>query len=286
MQLVKYLESVARAKFKTGGAAHSDVIRAQVELGELEDRLRSLLDLRKPIVARLNAALNRHTSAPLAVPQAIVEENVITKDEDIFAVLKDNSPELQALEADTFSKKTAIDLANQNYYPDFRIGAGLIGVGAAVVGVPDSGKDPVAVTVELSIPIYYGKYNAQVKQARADYLAAMHKLHNRENNLLTKLQMALYNFRDAGRKIRLYRDALLPKARQSLRVTQQGFEAAKVDFLDLIDAERTLLEFQLLYERALASRAQRLAEIEMLIGQPLPRAQDTPEKDQPAPDQN
>jgi cobalt-zinc-cadmium efflux system outer membrane protein len=283
VQLVKYLESVARAKFSTGGAEHSDVIRAQVELGQLEDRLRTLVALRKPIVARLNAALNRPTDAPLPVPKEIAEESVVAKDDDIIAALKSNSPELQALTADAARERAAIDLAKKNYYPDITLQGELIGVREASPPRPSSsGEDPVAVTVALNIPIWYGKYSAQVKEAVAGHIAATKGLHDRENQLTATLQLALYNFRDAGRKIRLYRDALLPKARQSLKVTQQGFEAAKVDFLDLIDAERTLLEFELSYERALVDRAQRLAEIEMLIGRPLPRS----EEEQPAPNGN
>ncbi len=39
----------------------------------------------------------------------------------------------------------------------------------------------------------------------------------------------------------------------------------------MIDAERTLLEFQLSFERALTSRAQRLAQLEMIIGKEIPR---------------
>ena len=83
--------------------------------------------------------------------------------------------------------------------------------------------------------------------------------------------MALYHFRDAGRKIDLYRDTLIPKAEQSLNVTQQAFSAGQADFLDLIDTQRVLLEFKLSYERALAHRAQRLAEIEKLVGEDVPR---------------
>ncbi len=39
-----------------------------------------------------------------------------------------------------------------------------------------------------------------------------------------------------------------------------------MDFLDLIDTERTLLEFQLGLERALTDRATSYARIERLIG--------------------
>ena len=284
VQLVGYLESVAREAFKTGGATHADVIRAQVELGELEDRLRSLRDLRQPIVARLNAALHRFTSAPLPTPKAILEEKVSVNDEELFELLKHNSPELQALKAEAAREKTSIDLAKKDYFPDITIQGEVIDVGEAERPRPsDSGQDPVAVTVMVNVPIWFSKYRAGVREAKARYAAALNKQNHRENDLLAELQMALYNFRDAGRKISLFRDTLLPKARQSLKVSQQAFEAGKADFLDLIDAERKLLEFELFYERALADRAQRLAEIEKIVGRQIDRIEVPAEEDQPEP---
>ena len=78
--------------------------------------------------------------------------------------------------------------------------------------------------------------------------------------------MALFGLRDADRKIDLYRDTLLPKAEQSMKITELAFTTGKAGFLDLIDSQRILLGFQLEHKRALADRSQRLAEIDMLIG--------------------
>ena len=58
----------------------------------------------------------------------------------------------------------------------------------------------------------------------------------------------------------------MPKAEQNVKVTQLAFTSDKASFLDLIDTQRILLGFQLEHKRALADRAQRLAEIEMLVG--------------------
>ena len=101
-------------------------------------------------------------------------------------------------------------------------------------------------------------------------MAALSERRDRENSLIVDLKMELYNFRDAERKIDLYRDTLVPKAKQSFTVIQKAFTAGKTDFLDVVDAERTLLEFELSYQRARANRAQRLAKLEELIGQEIP----------------
>ena len=44
---------------------------------------------------------------------------------------------------------------------------------------------------------------------------------------------------------------------------------SSIDFLSLIDAQRTLLDYHLSYQRALADNRQKLAELEMLAGTEL-----------------
>ena len=58
----------------------------------------------------------------------------------------------------------------------------------------------------------------------------------------------------------------MPKARQSLEVTRQGYEAGNMEFINLIDAERVLLEFELERERALADHLIARAELSRLTG--------------------
>ena len=84
------------------------------------------------------------------------------------------------------------------------------------------------------------------------------------------MKLASYRFRDAERKIDLHGDALLPKARESLKVTESAYWGATGSFTDLIDAQRIYLEFALAYERALADYAQSLAKLEVLVGREIP----------------
>jgi outer membrane protein TolC len=282
MQLVGYLENVARTKYSAGGVSYGDVIKAQVELGELEDRLRTLRDLRDPMVARLNAALNKPFNELIPWPKSIPEEEVVVSNEQLLTWLKEKNPELKAIDFETAKEKATIDLAKKEYFPNITLGVEYINTNPAlkpppnpdtgeVPRVKDDGKDPVIAMFSINLPIWYSKYRAGEKEARMRYLAALKQRGERENSLIADLKMELYNFRDAERKISLYRDALIPKAQQSFNVIQQAFAAGKTDFLDVIDAERTLLEFQLSFERAHTNRAQRLAKLEMLIGKEIPR---------------
>jgi outer membrane protein TolC len=271
IELLKHLERVAEAKLR-GGAALAAVTKVQVEIGQLEDRRGTLLDMRRPIVARLNAALNRRETAPLPWPQEIRGEQVVMDEPSLLSWLAENNPEIRGLSFAIAKEERAMARARKDFYPDFTLGLGYIVTGDALIpNTVESGKDPLLATVTMNLPLWLGKYRAGVREARARQVAAERARVDRENELGSELQLALYEFRDAERKIDLYRDTLLPLARSALNVTEQSYTAGQGDFLDLVDAQRVLLEFELEYERALSRREQRLAAIEMLVGRELPR---------------
>jgi len=221
-----------------------------------------------PIVARLNAALNRPAEAPIPWPKSIETPIVSVTDEQLLGLLAGHNPELKGLDYDIASRQYRIDLAEKDYFPNVTLGGNYIDTGnsAGPMSPSDDGKDAVIAMVSVNLPIWWGKLAAGVREARHRHLEAVHRKADRANVLSADLKLASYRFRDAERKIDLYGDALLPKARQSIEATEASYRAGKGTFLDLIDAERVFLEFQLSHERALANRMQRLAELEMLIG--------------------
>ena len=97
LQLLKYLEEVAREAFRTGEGAHSDVVRAQVEIGKLEDRLESLREMKGPRAADLNAALGRPARADLPVPTLLPEEYAELSEDRLLTALQESNPRLKAL---------------------------------------------------------------------------------------------------------------------------------------------------------------------------------------------
>ena len=270
VSLIRHLESVAQSRYKAAAGTHPDVIRAQVEMGKLEDRYRTLVDLQQPIVARLNTALNRPVETEIPSPTEIAFEQVGIADRELLAKLASENPQLKALDFEITQNKKNIELAKKDYYPDFTFGLNFIDTDDSAAGNPrDNGKDPVIASVSISIPLWREKYAAGVREARSRYFAARGRHKQKVNSLSSELKMTLYSFRDAERKIDLYRDALLPKAKESLKVTESGFRAGNGSFTDLIDAQRILLEFALSYERALANRSQSLAKLEMLVGREI-----------------
>lgn len=275
LALVRHWESVAQARLRTGArGAHRDVIKAQVEMGRLEDRLESLEDARRPRVERLRALLDLPKDRDLPWPQTLPPARLGRPERELHDLLPRSSPLLAAHDREVAARARGVDLAGQSYFPDFVVGLDYVFVGEAVrnaagVRPRGSGDDAVLGKVGLSLPVWVGRNAASVSEARARLRAAELRRADTENALEAALARALYAYRDAERKLRLYRGSLIPKAEESLQATTTAYEAAAGDFLDVLDAERVLLEFQLQLERALGERTRALAELEMLTGTEL-----------------
>ena len=266
IELMKHLESVAQARFRSGSDV-TGVVKAQVEIGKLEDQLLSLQDMILPLTTRLNKEMNRPAKASLPVPKLNDIPKPQLASESSMRSLLSQHPDLAALKADLEKHQKSIQLARKNKRPDFTLGLDYIQTdSSATAGITNNGKDPLMITGAFNIPIWNKKNKAAVWQAEANTSAVQLRLQQRENELEADLSKALFDLRDAERKLGLYQDSLTPLSENALRVAEQSYQAGKSDFLELIDAQRLLLEFQLSYQRALKDRAVAFADLEMLLG--------------------
>ncbi|HNS22155.1 MAG TPA: TolC family protein [Sedimentisphaerales bacterium] len=271
VELMRHFEEVARTKYITSTATHPDIIRAQIQLAELQDQFVALERRRDPTVGRIDAVLNRRTPAPLPWPEAGPVQETHVDRARLVAALRESNPQLQAAAFDVERLGREVDLAKRDFYPS-------IGVGVEWMDMDDDAmadtvkNDEVVVGVGLNLPIWRRSYRAGEQQARAAARRARYERAQLENDLVARAERTLYEFDDSGRKLRLCETVLVPKAQELMRASETAYTAGTVDFLSLIDAQQTLLQYQLQRERARADRQQRLAELEVLAGTEFPRA--------------
>ena len=270
LELIQHFEEVARTKYITAATGHPDVIRAQIELARLEEKLKALEELRNPVVARLNAVLNRQSLEMLPWPgKAQLRVAEVNRDK-MIRLLRVRNPELAALDFELEAAKSRVDLAKKRFWPDVGVGVGWTDTGSAMnPGVSDSGKDPIILMFTMNLPIWREGYKAAELQAKANVRKASHQKKQSENSIIARAERALYDFEDAGRKRKLYGDVLIPKSEELLEASETAYKSGTIDFLSLINAQQKLLEFQLYYERAMTDNQQELARLEMLVGAEL-----------------
>ncbi len=270
VELMKYLEEVARTRYATSTGSHPDIIRAQIELAILEDKLKSLEKLQEPVVAGLNSILNRENNSPLPWPELEKTAPVTINKQELINTMISNNPKLLAQDFDIASAKAGVELAKKKFYPDLSLGLDWIQTDDAIMaGVKDSGKDPIIAMLTINLPIWTESYKAADIQARTQTRVLSSKKEQSQNDMIAQFEKNLYEYEDSIRKMSLYKDTLIPRAQEMLEASETAYQAGTVDFLSLIDAQRTLLEFKLSYEREYTRNMQKMAALEMLTGKEL-----------------
>ena len=74
-----------------------------------------------------------------------------------------------------------------------------------------------------------------------------------------------FAYREIGRNLDLLENQLIPKARQSLEIARAGYLSGTIDFFNLMDAERTLLNFELSEVEARTQREIVLADLSLMV---------------------
>ena len=256
-RLTGEIEKLARAQNEVGKVTLQDVLRSQIEQERLTTEIENLEDSRNPLLAQFKAALGLKTEdATPPVPQKFETTPLELTSDKLFATALARNPRLKAMEAEVRRADASIRLAFKSRVPDFSLGI-----------EADVKASPVFVTPQIGItlPIWRDKIAAQIAGAQAGKRAAEARLSSEQISLAVEFAEKTYMFRESSRTLELLTQRLLPKARQSLEVAQSGYVSGKVDFLNLLDAERTLLGFQLSEVEARVQRELALAELSLLI---------------------
>ena len=277
LENIKGYEEVVRIKYIGAASSHPDLVRAQIELVLIEDRLNSLKNLRPTITARLNSILNRPVSSELPWPQSPQYEQVSIEFAKLLALIIENNPDLRAVDHVIEAMRSKETLAQKRSYPNIGLGFSYIDTAHAMAsGVSDSGKDPIMAMVSLNLPIWTESYKAAERQAKAELVKTRQEKIQLENTLGANARQLLYELDDTARRIRLYGGIVIPKAYEMVAASETAYGGGTIDFLSLIDAQDKLLKYELLYERALAENAQKLAKLERIAGTPLPTTESDP----------
>ncbi len=267
LQLLEELAPVVEERVR-GGSDLNPLLRLRVEMGKVQDRLRSLEEQRHAQSARLAALLDQSSAKLLPWPEWPLPSPAPAPSlGELTRALHRHNPELAALERGVASRAARRELARLGGFPDLSVGLNYIRLGEPLVPTtPDAGQDPWGLTVSVNLPLWRGRVDAARAEALASQRAAEATLAQRRNALEAELSTLLSRQRDAERRLALYGDDLLPLARQALENSQTSYQAGRAGILEVIDSERSLLELETLYWRAAADTWQARVALRALIG--------------------
>lgn len=250
-------------RIASGKAPATERLRANIQRRELEvarDRARRQLSAARSALA---ASMGLDTDAfgpvagdlsPLPALPGLAEL------ESAFA----NSPSVSRWAAEAERHRRAVALARAERIPDLEVGLG-------VRHLRES--DDTALVLGVSMPLaVFNRNQGGIAAAKSRQTQA----HAQERSALLQARAALVGAWQVLAAACDEADALanevLPDARKTLEAIEYGYRAGKFGILDMLDAQRTLIEMQGRHLDALAACHRAAVELNRLLGPGLPES--------------
>jgi outer membrane protein TolC len=142
-------------------------------------------------------------------------------------------------------------------YPDLRVG-----VAGGRLG--DTGDSIVEFRIILPLPLI-DRAKGRRQESRANAAVARAEMDVVHQQLLRRRADTVQRYRTAIEQVTRYREQILPKAAEALRLVQTGFEQGKFTFIDWVDTQRTVAEARLAYQQRLLEMNVAQAELEAFV---------------------
>ena len=273
-ELLKQMIAIAQAKFRVGQGKYSNVIMAQVELSKLANVIITLEQQRETIIARLNTLLNASADLPLGIPVPIEEERVVSTLDELYVLAVQNRQEIQKQKLAISKMALVVKMAKQMTYPDPTLGSSYF-ENRSMADLKHTEKMPMTFMTQRTLnpkdTAWFGHRNAYIHEMDVKIEAIAHQIEKLESDLRFVVKKHHFGMETGNRSIRLYRQTLLPQARQALDAADTAYQAAQIDFLSFLDAQRTLLNLRIEEQRALRDYHQHLTQLEQAVGMILPK---------------
>lgn len=265
-KLLGEIRDVANSRYKTGKTSQQDVLRADVEISNVENdliRLRQQLDSGQARLARiLHVAPQTRVRALDQLPPEQAPRDLDWLQRQAVAARPELHAQLAALERD----QNGVELARLDYMPDVTLGATWIDVASVGLSPVANGADSFLLTAGINLPVYRKRLDSSVRSAEAQVVSTARKYDSLRDATLEEVMDLFAQARSQEDLYTLFKEDILPKARQTLEVSGSAYNVGEVDFLQLIDNWRELLRYEVTFYRIEASLRQVLAELERVVG--------------------
>lgn len=185
---------------------------------------------------------------------------------DALARLLETTPDLERWSSETRRRQAALELERARAVPGVNITGGVAHFREI---------DDTAFIVGLAVPLQMFDRNQGEIEAATQMLAkSRDDSKAAQMSVRTALAKAVQGLSTAFTESSLLRDEVLPAAQSAYEAADEGYRQGKFDYLDVLDAQRTLFEARVQYVASLTTYHKTRAAIERLIGQALPERAD------------
>ncbi len=260
--LLTKLSQISEARYRVGKGIQQDVLRSQVEISLLLQRLTVLEQQKKTAETRLNTLLARDPEAPLPPAASFQQASLDYSLDDLYKLARQNDTDLQRERRMVERNLLAANLAEKDYRPDLTVGY--------MFQQRPAMPDMHGLTFTVNVPIFYkSKQREEVRQATEERLASERSRDNRQNELYFEVKQQYLAAKASADLLRLFSEGVVPQSSLALESSMSSYQVGTADFLTVMGNFSTVLNYEIDYYRELANYQTALARMEPLVGTEL-----------------
>ena len=263
--LLKEALAAAMAEYTTGKVSQADVLRAQIGVTKLNEHMIELEQERDSARAQLNALLGRRPQEALGISGTYAPPVAVPAIEDLEQAAIEHRPELAALRQQIATTQDESHLARMASKPDFTLGAGYM-----LMPTGSTYRNAYMAEFSMNLPRWNrDRHRNEAKQADAATAVTQSELDMRSNAVFLEVRQAQIDVLAAEKRVKLYRDTLLPQADAAFKAATAAYQNNRAEFASLIDSQNMLLDIETALYTAQAAVDTGIARLERATGAPL-----------------
>ncbi len=262
---LRQIAEVSRSRYEVGKANAAEPLAGEVEASKLLESEQDILRNISAEQSQLNVLMNRDAFAAIAQPKETKIKSTLPSMEQARALTLANRPEIKIAQAKIDMEDSRLDLSRRNWIPD-----PAVTVQAQRYNDSRQAASELDAGVSFTVPwVNPRKYSAAVRESKENLAAAQHASERANTESLGLLRDALQKVHTAKHHADLFRDKLVPQARQAFEANQFSYETGKASFLEWITAQRNLRDLEAMGQQHIADYYAALAELEAVVGADL-----------------
>ena len=269
-KLLEKISDVVSTKYSVSTANQQNLIKVQLEITNISDRIEDLKSKESSTLSELNALLLKEADSPI---QTETFDSIKTLDitvKQLDSLSRTNRPFLQGIQLSQEKGKLKQKVAEKDYLPNFTLGV-QYGQRDMLHKTGMAQSDFLSFSLGISLPINYGgKISSKVDEA-----ISMQELYSQQYYQALQYLNGVFgtdvaDLNSLKERISLFEGGLLPQAQQNLSSTMASYQVNKVDFINVIDAQNQLFKIETNLYKLKTDYLKKIADLEFLTGTSLP----------------
>ncbi|HAU1639499.1 TPA: TolC family protein [Legionella pneumophila] len=251
-------------RVKAGAGAELDLRLAQVRLGEA--RIQQSKASRDALLQR--ARLARLLGDGLRIDKPFVDKGLpgLTLDWSELIKKLPQSPQLVQMQLQLQARRATITAVKKSVWPDLNIQLG-------GRHFSDDGSNAAVMSAFAEVPVY-NRNQGKIMTAEAQYTQAAHEFQSTRLEVRQNVYAVFLQAQQSQYEANLVTDSLLPSARKSIQLAQEGYQMGRYTYVELYTALSTLYEEERHYQQAHADYHKSLIQMTGLLGlEPIKESQ-------------